>query len=587
MQLASLDHAVNLSSLPEVTSVNVGGQNAILAALQHAVVPPSFTTQPTSIGSQYAFDTADMASMQLQADVACLQQSEVSLMGPSSSSSIGTVLMPLHQQPDGNNVAMAAAMLYRQQQAEDAVKQQKQAAGGMQALPMLSDPAPAGSQAVLPPSVTSLYGKVRAADPAGLSAVIGRLCGGTAAAAAARLLQRPHPASLSCPAAVRPVQTVNNAAGQPVVYQSLAAAAVAAGQAPAGGISNLQSFMASPGDMSGDSAAYAACQPASVTMDGSGTVLGPEYMNMLMSASETTLAKPQSLKLQQALDIAELPGLLSQPSKLASGNAMLLQQQQHQVCHMFPRAGSMGTATVVIDERGLHPQGSNAAGAGGVTVRHVPAVDAMQRPGQVVLMDAAGRVVGICNLDAVSGHESMLASMAGGGASLGPLTTSAVGSRAAAVGTSSAATNTPNGGQNPLYKTERCRSWQDSGSCRYGARCQFAHGGHELRPVIRHPKWKTQPCRTFTLTGSCPYGDRCNFIHDEGLAALRTTSNSSAISAASFGMTIPCCCSGVNSSNVSSGFIGRAASSNTSSALDGPNAARSGAQTSDGSIVAA
>lgn len=38
-----------------------------------------------------------------------------------------------------------------------------------------------------------------------------------------------------------------------------------------------------------------------------------------------------------------------------------------------------------------------------------------------------------------------------------------------------------------LYKTERCRSWEESGKCRYGAKCQFAHGG-ELRPVQRHPK---------------------------------------------------------------------------------------------------
>ncbi|WIA16079.1 hypothetical protein OEZ85_012804 [Tetradesmus obliquus] len=36
---------------------------------------------------------------------------------------------------------------------------------------------------------------------------------------------------------------------------------------------------------------------------------------------------------------------------------------------------------------------------------------------------------------------------------------------------------------NPLYKTELCRSWLDAGSCRYGIRCQFAHGHLELRLV--------------------------------------------------------------------------------------------------------
>lgn len=41
-----------------------------------------------------------------------------------------------------------------------------------------------------------------------------------------------------------------------------------------------------------------------------------------------------------------------------------------------------------------------------------------------------------------------------------------------------------------LYKTEPCRGWEAVGSCRYGVRCQFAHGAHELRPVPR-PKSKT------------------------------------------------------------------------------------------------
>ena len=33
-----------------------------------------------------------------------------------------------------------------------------------------------------------------------------------------------------------------------------------------------------------------------------------------------------------------------------------------------------------------------------------------------------------------------------------------------------------------LYKTEECTNWLNSGTCCYGARCQFAHGKHELRP---------------------------------------------------------------------------------------------------------
>jgi butyrate response factor 1 len=67
--------------------------------------------------------------------------------------------------------------------------------------------------------------------------------------------------------------------------------------------------------------------------------------------------------------------------------------------------------------------------------------------------------------------------------------------------------------QNSLYKTELCRSWEETGSCRYGGKCQFAHGRDELRPVVRHPKYKTEVCRTYAQNGACPYGARCRFIH--------------------------------------------------------------------------
>lgn len=51
--------------------------------------------------------------------------------------------------------------------------------------------------------------------------------------------------------------------------------------------------------------------------------------------------------------------------------------------------------------------------------------------------------------------------------------------------------------------------------CSYGAKCQFAHGSHELRARTRTHKYKTQRCKNFWQTGSCPYGARCNFLHLE------------------------------------------------------------------------
>ncbi|KAF7699308.1 mRNA decay activator protein ZFP36L1 [Silurus meridionalis] len=64
------------------------------------------------------------------------------------------------------------------------------------------------------------------------------------------------------------------------------------------------------------------------------------------------------------------------------------------------------------------------------------------------------------------------------------------------------------------YKTELCRTYEESGACKYGAKCQFAHGAEELRGLSRHPKYKTEPCRTFHTVGFCPYGARCHFIHN-------------------------------------------------------------------------
>lgn len=64
------------------------------------------------------------------------------------------------------------------------------------------------------------------------------------------------------------------------------------------------------------------------------------------------------------------------------------------------------------------------------------------------------------------------------------------------------------------YKTELCRPFEESGTCKYGDKCQFAHGSHELRSLARHPKYKTELCRTFHTIGFCPYGPRCHFVHN-------------------------------------------------------------------------
>ncbi|CAG9856963.1 unnamed protein product [Phyllotreta striolata] len=69
------------------------------------------------------------------------------------------------------------------------------------------------------------------------------------------------------------------------------------------------------------------------------------------------------------------------------------------------------------------------------------------------------------------------------------------------------------------YKTELCRPFEEFGVCKYGDKCQFAHGIGELRSLARHPKYKTELCRTYHTVGFCPYGPRCHFVHNQEEAA--------------------------------------------------------------------
>lgn len=36
-----------------------------------------------------------------------------------------------------------------------------------------------------------------------------------------------------------------------------------------------------------------------------------------------------------------------------------------------------------------------------------------------------------------------------------------------------------------------------------------------MRPAVRHPKYKTEKCKSFWTTGTCRYGIRCKFLHNE------------------------------------------------------------------------
>lgn len=67
------------------------------------------------------------------------------------------------------------------------------------------------------------------------------------------------------------------------------------------------------------------------------------------------------------------------------------------------------------------------------------------------------------------------------------------------------------------YKTEMCKNWIEVGTCRYGNKCQFAHGEQEmiakLAPI--NAKYKSKTCTTFIEKLFCPYGKRCLFRHED------------------------------------------------------------------------
>jgi hypothetical protein len=68
------------------------------------------------------------------------------------------------------------------------------------------------------------------------------------------------------------------------------------------------------------------------------------------------------------------------------------------------------------------------------------------------------------------------------------------------------------------YKTEMCKNWELRGNCKFGDRCCFAHGKHELKgKTITHVKYKTKPCKQYHQTGYCPYGQRCQYLHKEAI----------------------------------------------------------------------
>mmetsp|Transcript_19367 Transcript_19367/g.23905 ORF Transcript_19367/g.23905 Transcript_19367/m.23905 type:complete len:104 (+) Transcript_19367:621-932(+) len=73
--------------------------------------------------------------------------------------------------------------------------------------------------------------------------------------------------------------------------------------------------------------------------------------------------------------------------------------------------------------------------------------------------------------------------------------------------------------EEPSYKqkekTELCKYWCETGHCKFGNMCAFAHGEHELQKKTHvATKYRMKPCTAYQ-EGYCIYGRRCQFLHTE------------------------------------------------------------------------
>jgi len=66
------------------------------------------------------------------------------------------------------------------------------------------------------------------------------------------------------------------------------------------------------------------------------------------------------------------------------------------------------------------------------------------------------------------------------------------------------------------YKTEKCKYWEISNTCKYRDNCVFAHGNSEMRQkIVNSANYKTKKCKQFYENGFCLYGPRCQFLHND------------------------------------------------------------------------
>ena len=66
------------------------------------------------------------------------------------------------------------------------------------------------------------------------------------------------------------------------------------------------------------------------------------------------------------------------------------------------------------------------------------------------------------------------------------------------------------------YKTEMCKNLRETGHCKFGSKCKFAHSEDEVRNKTHiNLHYRSKKCEQFFEQGYCPYGSRCQYLHTE------------------------------------------------------------------------
>jgi hypothetical protein len=76
-----------------------------------------------------------------------------------------------------------------------------------------------------------------------------------------------------------------------------------------------------------------------------------------------------------------------------------------------------------------------------------------------------------------------------------------------------------------LYKTRLCGQFINTGYCDFNHLCFYAHGKKELRFIIYNLKYKTKKCKEYYESWNCPFENNCNYIHDDDVDLYKTNIN--------------------------------------------------------------